>query len=336
MTIYNTFINIHQDKFFKSASSFISTSSFNRVLPYEGLSICAPSNTSKVLVAFIPSMFVSTSNVHFTNLNRNGTDVLIGDTAGSRVSCSSQHNIGQANRELIRPMFLVDTPGSSGWHTYNMSARTETAASTFSLGLHTSSATSLASTTTPNTFVSTSIQPTALDGILLDLNTEVTGSSIKQVSTITKTDTSESSSIAAGVEYNTDLTLTFTPTNASSKLLIFGQVNIGLGNAGDGGGKFPNVIIKRDSSSILIGDEASSRQRVSLTSVTDSNSYFTVVPINLMIDAGSTSETTISITLTHTNSADNVIYINRAGSDTDASTRGRGVSQLNVIEILPG
>ena len=55
-----------------------------------------------------------------------------------------------------------------------------------------------------------------------------------------------------------------------------------------------------------------------------------------MVDAGTTSETTIHIALTHTNSANNVLYINRAGSDGDLATKGRGVSQLNVIEILPG
>jgi len=157
------------------------------------------------------------------------------------------------------------------------------------------------------------------------------GGKIGQVVSTTKTDTFTSNS-----QTFTDVTgmsVAITPAATTSKVLVFAKVSCGQpsGNA---------VMVKviRDSTDILVGDEASARTRTSGSvyahvSANTGPIYGTIeVPILYLDSPSSISELTYKIQFKQGEDLTGVL--NASADDTDAFYRPRTASTITVMEVL--
>jgi hypothetical protein len=168
------------------------------------------------------------------------------------------------------------------------------------------------------------------------MNAALVGS-VKQVLSTVKTDTF-SASVATGANTAiTGLSVTITPSSATSKILVTYMVNGSLDLAGGASGS--NGILttlKRGATSIGVGNAAGSRQQVS------ANSGGAIVSAAVALSSGTTfldspattSATTYSINISHTSGATQTVYVNRSGTDTDSNSYYRAISTITVMEVL--
>jgi hypothetical protein len=151
------------------------------------------------------------------------------------------------------------------------------------------------------------------------------GGKVLQVVSTTKTDTFTKTS--ASYEDITGLSVTITPSAATSKILVM----VALNGSGVVASSFANYQIVRDSTAIAIGDTAGSRVTAtgilygSVTGVTSFGGG------NFLDSPSSTSALTYKVQL-GINTAGNA-YINRAATDTDSANFTRMVSSITVMEI---
>jgi len=151
------------------------------------------------------------------------------------------------------------------------------------------------------------------------------GGKVKQIVFANKTDTFSTASTSF-----TDLTgmsVSLTPTSASSKVALFAMVNVG-GSAA----LFAFFKFLRDSTDILIGDTAGSRLRVN--SVSTPAGAGQMMPATLLaIDSpGDTSSHTYKVQMAVGSGTG---YINRSGTDTDSATWPRAASMIIAMEYQP-
>ena len=150
---------------------------------------------------------------------------------------------------------------------------------------------------------------------------------VVQVVSATKTDTfTMASTTYADV---TGLSVSITPSSATSKILVMAQVSaMGSVNTALGYGQFV-----RGSTAIGIGDASGSR--VQSTFVIPfagvSSVLFTESPMFLDSPA-TTSATTYKIQIRSENT--NTIYVNRSEQDNNNVAGGRPISSITVMEIL--
>ena len=151
------------------------------------------------------------------------------------------------------------------------------------------------------------------------------GGKVKQIVFANKTDTFSTASTSF-----TDLTgmsVSLTPTSASSKVALFAMVNVG-GNAA----LFAFFKFLRDSTDILIGDTAGSRLRVNSVS-TPAGAGQTMPATLLAIDSpGDTSSHTYKVQMAVGSGTG---YINRTGTDTDSAIWPRAASMIIAMEYQP-
>ena len=149
---------------------------------------------------------------------------------------------------------------------------------------------------------------------------------IGQVLQATKTDTFTT---AAAVWTDiTDLSIAITPTLATSKILVFMNVN-GIGVAGASGAW---VKIVRDSTSIAIGDAAGSRQQASNANY-DSDAGSSTPFSTVWIDEPATTSA-VTYKVQGFAQTTNTLYVNRTQADSDAVGYARTVSTITVMEYL--
>lgn len=145
--------------------------------------------------------------------------------------------------------------------------------------------------------------------------------------TTTINTTFDSGSVASGTFADPSLSVTITPTNAASNLLIVGQVCVGMnGSIG--------VKLQRDDSDILVGATEGSRTPLSYWTFNAGSSTMSVANFMYMIPAGSTAATTIKVLLAQISTVTGHVYLNRGLTDTDTSSYNRGVSFLTVYEFI--
>ena len=150
-------------------------------------------------------------------------------------------------------------------------------------------------------------------------------SKIAQVISVTKTDTFT----LASTTYTdvTDLTVSITPSSATSKVLVFAVVN-GAGSTGVSNGSFQIV---RDATAISIATSAGSR--VANTAQIGSGANFLLSGSGIFLDSpATTSATTYKIQVRA--NASSSVYINRAETDTNDANYARTVSSITVMEVL--
>ena len=155
----------------------------------------------------------------------------------------------------------------------------------------------------------------------------VAGAKLGQVVSTTKTDTFTSTSTT----YTdiTGLSVSITPTSASSKVLVFYYVN----GSGDPSVKDAMVQLLRDSTAIGNGAAAGSRSVGSALLNSSTAGIFNVSTIYLDSPA-TTSATTYKIQGKLTSGVAS-FYINRSKADTDTVDFARVSSGITVIEVLP-
>jgi hypothetical protein len=153
-----------------------------------------------------------------------------------------------------------------------------------------------------------------------------TGSVLQVVST-SKTDTFSSSSSGSWIDI-TGLSATITPTNSSNKILVSYSVVSTSNN-----GWFQQFRLVRSATAIGVGDTAGSRNRVTTYAGIGGIAQidYPVVQSNQFLDSPSTtSATTYKLQIWF---GGDTIYINRSPTDTDATTYGRAISTITVMEI---
>ena len=148
-----------------------------------------------------------------------------------------------------------------------------------------------------------------------------------QVVSTTKTDTFASTSSNSFLDV-TGLSVTITPSSASSTILLISNVNFGT-NGFDG---FGFVRLMRDSTAICVGDTASSRTSGSNGSASLNSNLTFALGINFKDSPATTSALTYKIQMYAQNSGQTA-YINRTHSDTNNADFFRGASTITAMEI---
>ena len=153
------------------------------------------------------------------------------------------------------------------------------------------------------------------------------GGKILQVKSATKTDT-QSSTTQTYADVS-DMSISITPSSTSSKILAFGYCSV----AWDSANAKVGIKLVRDTTNILIGDSAGSRQRVTgfLYLGTACNSVFPLT-FNYLDSPSTTSATTYKIQFARLDGA-GTVYVNRSFVDTDNGTFGRSTSTITVMEV---
>lgn len=152
------------------------------------------------------------------------------------------------------------------------------------------------------------------------------GGKILQVVSTNKTDTFTTSSTAL-VDV-TGLSVTITPTSASSKILVFTSILFAVQQSN--GQQFLQLL--RGSTAIAQGDAASVRTRTSGQGAAFADYVLANYALQFLDEPATTSATTYKIQTRVTGSTG---YINRTITDTDSAIYPRGISTITVMEVGP-
>jgi hypothetical protein len=149
---------------------------------------------------------------------------------------------------------------------------------------------------------------------------------VLQVVSTTKTDTFSSSS-SSFVDV-TGLSVSITPSSATSKILVIAYITASAASGTD----FATLRLMRDSTAICIGDSAGSRTRGLGASfqVGNNNTSYTE-SVNFLDSPNTTSSTAYKIQ-SKAAFASNA-FINRTPTDSDNASTCRGASTITVMEI---
>jgi len=156
--------------------------------------------------------------------------------------------------------------------------------------------------------------------------------SVLQVVSATKTDTLSTTSTSF-IDI-TGLSVSITPTSATSKIFIMYSVNVGWDrNRGLG------LRLMRDSTAICIGDTAGNRTRSSNATFSDSEWDFDTraqwcLSNNFLDSPATLSATTYKLQIGAIGESDGTnVYVNRSSLDSDGSTHYRTASSITIMEI---
>ena len=162
-----------------------------------------------------------------------------------------------------------------------------------------------------------------------DLNDAI---KIVQIVSATKTDTFSASITNSSDTAITGLSVTITPTSASSTILIFGMVS-GSGYTASFNGV--NVTTYRNSTEIGIPSSFGSRTEATAVShAGDTTSKMANVGILVTDSPATTSAITYAFHLTTSNAGSaQTYYVNRSIGDTDNVDHNRTISTITVMEL---
>jgi len=159
-----------------------------------------------------------------------------------------------------------------------------------------------------------------------DLGLNITGT-VLQVVSATKTDTATTSSETFGEI--SGLSVSITPTSTTSKVLVSFNIHLAMATANWGG----FVKLRRNTTDILIGDVAGSREQVSTSFYMVSNNQFVNSVGNQILD-NPASTSALSYNLQWRTQASSVaMLLNKNGSDSDSSSIPRLASTITAMEI---
>jgi hypothetical protein len=153
----------------------------------------------------------------------------------------------------------------------------------------------------------------------------VAGGKVAQVVSATKTDTFTSSSTTY-VDI-TGLTVSITPTSATSKVFVIASVS----GCNDTGVASFALRLARGGSNIFAGDAAGSRTLGEQIAPLNGDVMLTI-GLSVLDSPATTSATTYSVQ--GVNGAAATFYVNRSKADTNSSFFFRAASSITVMEIL--
>ena len=164
--------------------------------------------------------------------------------------------------------------------------------------------------------------PSDGDGTILTTNSSV--GKILQVVQTTKTDTQSIQS-----QTFTDISgmsVTITPTSASSKILVMFSISVATSSYG-------MINLVRGSTDIFKGNSTGSRVNCTVAAITQ-NTYECETYSHTFLDSpNTTSATTYKLTASTPHQSSYIIYVNRAPTDTDYNYVPRPVSSITVMEV---
>jgi hypothetical protein len=167
--------------------------------------------------------------------------------------------------------------------------------------------------------------PTKVAGVLPDANAPL--GSVIQVVSVTKTDTFSRQSSNFDFGDITGLSVSITPTSATSKILIFVAVATSAGQ-----GQRHGIRLMRNSTAISIGDSAGSRTRVSSAGAQAGGANDTVSLLcNFLDSPNTTSATTYKVQ--GGSEGTTTFFVNRSSGDADGTDKCRSASSITVMEI---
>ena len=161
-----------------------------------------------------------------------------------------------------------------------------------------------------------------------------TGSVIQVLSDVV---TDEASfAVGANAYYNLTnqgLSVTITPSSASNKILIYGQVC--LCREGSNSTEVMNIYILKDNNKLTgaVGDADSNRTQVTSGVPASSSTMVNGAPFHFLDTAGNTNARTYSIGCSHDSGSSKTMYLNRGEEDQDNSYRYRAISVITAMEI---
>ena len=154
---------------------------------------------------------------------------------------------------------------------------------------------------------------------------------ILQVVSTTKTDTSSFTSNTTNTFVDlSGLSVSITPTAASSKILIQFDVSVAVGTG------TVHVRLVRGSTPIAVGDSASNRLQSTVARRSQSSVYAlesTPMSMSFLDSPNTTSATTYKLQGTAGSSYNTTYYVNRSSSDTDADYGARVASTITATEV---
>jgi hypothetical protein len=168
--------------------------------------------------------------------------------------------------------------------------------------------------------------PTKVAGVLPDANAP--SGSVIQVVSVTKTDTaSYNSQTFADIS---GMSVSITPSSATSKILVFYNANVSQGSADER----TYIRLLRNSTDILLGDDASPATRVSNGMRLGGSGIGNMLTLsNSFLDSpNTTSATTYKLQWARAN-VSNTIYINRQGGLGSNASDFTTASTITVMEI---
>ena len=191
--------------------------------------------------------------------------------------------------------------------------------------------------------------PTATEGMYAHLNdtdtlTYYNGSAwvnrigaaagILQVVQTVKTDTQVSSSIASGGTVDiTGLSVSITPTSASSKILLLAQVNAVLST----NGLYAGFEFVRGSTKIGAGDNEGNRVGMTASGVTSSNAATNAnitTHMTFLDTPSTTSSTTYKVRIRNGSSLSRDVYVNRSIDDFNTlADSWRTICTITAMEV---
>lgn len=166
-----------------------------------------------------------------------------------------------------------------------------------------------------------------LDGVTSNIQTQLNSKGkILQVVSTTKTDTfTTTSSTFTDV---TGLSVSITPTSATSKVFVMFSVT-GNGNTGNAG---LMIRLVRDSTAVAVGSAAGSRTQATIGNIEEAGPNAPAHTMDLLDSPATTSATTYKIQV-RSNVNGQTVTVNRSLTDTDAATFARTVSTITVMEV---
>jgi len=124
----------------------------------------------------------------------------------------------------------------------------------------------------------------------------------------------------------TGVSVTVTPSSASSKVLVSATINIG-NNAANG----TYVRLLRDSTAIAVGTSTGNRIAITSGAQLGNSGSPDSVAISFLDSPATTSATVYKIQVR--SQGGSVVAVNRTITDTDSTDYSRGVSTITVMEI---
>ena len=173
--------------------------------------------------------------------------------------------------------------------------------------------------------------PDSSSGTVLTTTNPKSGNVLQVVSSV-KTDTASASVSRTSDWVGHGLSVSITPSSASNKILITGQISISEVNAGNSG---VNVVLYKDGSALTgaTGDASSNRKRATAGDEVDFGFSATSLPFHYLDTAGGTSSITYQPALNTHHSTGHTMYVNRTYDDTDDASYVRTISIITVMEI---
>jgi hypothetical protein len=154
------------------------------------------------------------------------------------------------------------------------------------------------------------------------------GGKVLQVVSTAKTDSFSASTGAGTYTDITGLSVSITPSSATSKILVIAMVS----GSGAIGSNFAAVQLVRASTAIALADTAGSRLSSSSQLAQIGADSMTALPITFLDSPSTTSATTYKIQGCSAGGT-GTVYINRSTTDANNSSSIRGVSTITVLEI---